>query len=465
MQRNAEQQLLSWLGSKDRKPLVIRGARQVGKSTLVRLFAESQGRNLLEVNLERHRSMAAAFSSMDVNSILHEAEVLCANQPFDPKNSILFLDEIQAVPEAIPALRYFYEERPDVPVIAAGSLLEFALEKANFSMPVGRIEYLYIYPMTFEEFLSARKETVLLEEMRSFVPGIPFSAAAHERLLLLLRDYFFVGGMPQAVKEYIAQSNVSAAFPVHGSILETYRDDFGKYASSRDLDRMQRMFDALPGQVTNKFKYVKVLAHEQPRDVKTALLLLAKAGLVTQVFHTSCSGLPLATGTDDRIFKILMLDVGLLNASMGTYAIPPSQLLAKAIATEGRIAEQVVGQHLLHFGNTSRRPFLYYWVREGKTSNAEVDYIIQQGGMIIPVEVKAGKSGSLRSLHQFIAEKNSSLALRFDLNPPSDLEVEHSIAIGAERKTIRFKLLSLPIYMVGESARILSLPLGDRSAK
>jgi hypothetical protein len=393
---------------------------------------------------------------MDANTILHEAEVLCAKVPFDPQNSILFLDEIQAVPEAIAALRYFYEERPDVPVIAAGSLLEFALEKATFSMPVGRIEYLYIYPMTFEEFLSARKETVLLDEMRSYVPGKPFSTTGHDKLLLLLRDYFFVGGMPQAIKEYTEKSSVSAAFPVHGSILETYRDDFGKYASGRELDILQRMFDALSGQVGKKFKYVNVLAHERPRDIKNALMLLAKAGLVTQVFHATCSGLPLAAGADDRIFKILMLDIGLLNAATGSYSIPPSQLLEKALATEGKIAEQVVGQHLLSNGISSRRSSLFYWLREGKTSNAEVDYVIQEGEMIVPVEVKAGKSGSLRSIHQFVAEKNNSLALRFDLNPPSDLEVETTIAKGVEKKTIHFKLISLPIYMVGQSSRILS---------
>jgi uncharacterized protein len=457
MKRFAELRLKSWLENENRKPLIIRGARQVGKSTLVRLFADSQKRILYELNLERHHVLESAFKTMDVTLIIREVEIVTKKAPFDPGKCILFLDEIQAIPAAIQALRYFYKQRPDIPVVAAGSLLEFALQTQSFSMPVGRVDYLHMGPMTFEEFLEACGEQRLLNEINSFELNVPtsFSEAAHESLNQHLRNFLFIGGMPEAVNEFIRTQSIAGAFPVHASIVETYRDDFGKYASAHELDRLQRLFDALPGLTGGKFKYVKALAHEQPRDIKSALMLLVKAGIAIPIFHSSYSGLPLTAGINEKIFKIILVDIGLFNAVQGIQGIPPSVLLEKIMSTEGKIAEQFIGQHLIHLDDPARRPALFYWVREGRTTNAEVDFIVSRNGLIIPVEIKAGKSGSLRSLHQFVLEKKSPLALRFDLNPPSVQTVSHMAQTPNGASSISFKLLSLPLYMIGQCKRLL----------
>lgn len=457
MKRSGEKLLSEWLLRPNRKPLVIRGARQVGKSTLVRLFATSCKKRLIEINLERHRKLGSAFSTMDVPAILKEIEIITGHTSIDPQECILFLDEIQAIPAALSSLRYFYEELPDLPVIAAGSLLEFTLQKETFSMPVGRVEYFYLGPMTFEEFLDAQGETRLLQELAGYSidTRAPFPSAAHEKLCAHLRTYYFVGGMPEAVAEFLHTKNFGNAGRIHTSIIETYRDDFGKYASARELERLQRLFDALPGLCGGKFKWVKALADEQPREVRAVLGLLVKAGLVTQIFHSSCTGLPLASGINEKIFKIMMVDIGLLNAGTGTQSLPQNLLLETALATEGTIAEQFVCQHLLQQEDPARRPAAYFWTRDGKTSNAEVDFVVVRGGKIIPVEVKSGKSGSLRSLHQFIAAHNTPVALRFDLNPPSAHLIEHKVPTPSGQRSIRFKLISLPLYMVEQAHRFI----------
>jgi hypothetical protein len=460
MKRTCQDHLVAWLNSDTRKPLLIRGARQVGKSTLVRLFARAQGLSLCEVNCERHRKLESVFATMDPTAIRREIEITLGTQIADQK-TLLFIDEIQAIPEAIQSLRYFYEEMPDLPLVAAGSLLEFALQKKSFSMPVGRVEYLYIGPMSFEEFLDACGEDVLLSELRGYRMGSAFSAAAHERLCALTRDYYFVGGLPAAVLEYSKQRSTAAVVAVHDSILETYRDDFGKYATGKEVDRLQRLFDALSGAVTGgKFRYVNALPEEQPREVRSALMMLAKAGVATLVHHASCSGLPLAAGTNDRIFKLLMLDVGLLHASLGVHDIPASVLQQRNLLTEGRAAEQFIGQHLLYCGTPHRRPTLHYWLREGRSSNAEVDFVLTDQGRIIPVEVKSGRAGALRSLHQFVAEKAAGFALRFDLNPPSVQDIAVTVSTESGAQQIAYRLLSLPHYMVGQALRVFGETFG-----
>jgi predicted AAA+ superfamily ATPase len=449
-----KKRLDEWFQSHGRMPLVIRGARQVGKSYLVRQFAAQKGLDLHEINLEQNKVLTPVFASLSPESIIREVESI-SGKPVSAGHPLLFIDEIQAIPEAIQSLRYLYEKMPQIAVIAAGSLLEFALEKKSFSMPVGRIEYLYLGPMSFEEFLTASAQTSLLELIRAHSLDKPFPVSGHEKLKLLFRDYLFCGGMPAAVDRYIQASSLLSAFPIHSSLLETYRDDFGKYASGSDLERIQRIFEQIPQAVGQKFKYADFLLHEQPRAVRHALSLLVKAGVATQVYHSSCSGLPLSAGKNERIFKVLALDIGLMNSANGASDIPPSGLLNQSLATEGRMAEQFIGQHLLYLGDTSRKPYLFYWLREGRSSNAEVDFVIQHKGAIVPVEVKAGKSGSLRSIHQFIAEKKVPLALRFDLNPPSIQHVTHAVNRAEGPAEISFDLLNLPLYFVEQTHRLL----------
>ena len=242
MKRNQLKHLETWLGGSDRKPLIIRGARQVGKSTLVRIFAEQLQRPLLEVNLERFPQLSSVFQSMDPMLILNQIEALPRSKAAT-KDSILFLDEIQAAPQAIPALRYFYEDSNTPPVIAAGSLLEFVLSNHQFSMPVGRVQYLHMGPMTFTEYLEALEEYKLKAEIDSFVPGVQIGPVVHQRLLEHLRSYYFVGGMPEAVAAFARNRKFSDVIPIHNSIMETYREDFPKYSGSRNLTRMLRVLN------------------------------------------------------------------------------------------------------------------------------------------------------------------------------------------------------------------------------
>ena len=253
MKRFSEASLKKWLYGHRRKPIILRGARQVGKSTLVRQFAKANGLHLHEINLERHLELDNIFKTLDMDIIIRELEALVGANLQKPE-IILFLDEIQATPYALQALRYFYEERPDLPVIAAGSLLEFTLLDHNFSMPVGRIEYYHLGPMTFREFLLALDPN-LEKYITSFSLDKDIPDMAHKQLLKRQREYIFTGGMPEAVLTYKETQSITDVSEVHRSIVETYQDDFSKYAKHRELVLMQQIFRQIPRNVGKKVKY------------------------------------------------------------------------------------------------------------------------------------------------------------------------------------------------------------------
>lgn len=455
MRRFAEDNLREWLARKNRKPLVIRGARQVGKSTLVRQFAQRQGLVLHEVNLERHRTLTSVFETLDTKKILKELEFVCGKGPLSGEKGLLFLDEIQAVPVAIQSLRYFYEDHPDLPVIAAGSLMEFALAKHSFPMPVGRIEYLFLGPMTFEEFLEAMAEEDLLNFLRGYSIREDFPHSAHERLLEAQRIFFLVGGMPEAIRWFIETRNFEDVTRVQTSITETYRDDFSKYASQSDLLRLHKVFDHVPVVIGEKLKYVKIDPNEQSRDLRRAVDLLVKAQVVLMAVHTDASGLPLGATVDPRVIKLFFLDCGLVNALCGVQRISFEEMEKMEFINKGKIAEQFIAQHLAFPPGNGSRSSLTYWLREGRSVNAEVDFVVSLNQSIVPIEVKAGKSGSLKSLQQFVHEKKAPLAVRFDLNRPSWQRVRHLFQQSSQKATVEFDLLSLPLYMVEQLPRIL----------
>jgi predicted AAA+ superfamily ATPase len=448
MKRDAEHLLADWYQRKGRKPLVIRGARQVGKSTLVRNYTKRQGLSLLEVNCEQHVHLDAVFKTFDLDRIIRELEFI-TREKIGGQDSLLFLDEIQSTPHGLAALRYFYEKKQQVPVVAAGSLLEFVLNDHDYSMPVGRVEYLHLGPMSFFEFLGAQNEFTLLDYLRSYSSDMTPSATAHEQLLSHLRDYLLVGGMPEAISAFIEEQSLAGVVSsVHFSILETYRDDFGKYGSKSELPHIRRAFDYLPTAVGKRVKYVNIDPHSKSGPLKRAVELLEHARLLHRVCHSSASGVPLAAGVDERVFKSLWLDVGLMNAACGISSIRQAEFHATRLVNEGSMAEQFIGQHLLYQQPSGKRPTLHYWLRKGRSSNAEVDFVRQVATAIVPVEVKAGRSGTLKSLQQFSYAKKSPLAVRFDLNPPSLVGIKHRIRVGTQNKEVAFQLLSLPLYMV-----------------
>lgn len=454
MDRMAGRYLERWIGSPRRKPLIIRGARQVGKSTLVRLFAEGQRLLLNEINLERHLGLESVFATFDIAAIRSELEAIVGNSIARP-GSILFLDEIQATPSALPALRYLYEDLPEIPVIAAGSLLEFVLADHNFAMPVGRIEYHHLGPMTFREFLLAIEPSLCTYLDRLAFDEMP-PDAAHRKLLKRQRQFLFVGGMPEAVQAFVQSGSLEEASTVHRQIASTYEDDFTKYAKRQQLVRLQRTFRMIPRQVGQKVKYSNFSREDRAINVKTAIELLEKARVCLRVFAGHCCGVPLNADINEFIYKLLFLDVGLMNHVNGVNWIGLNGLDNTKLVTEGAMAEQFIGQHLAYIGQGKDSPQLVYWLREGKKANAEVDYVVSVGPRIYPVEVKAGRSGTLRSLQQFAASGKSSTAVRFDTNPPSRQQVAHLVPIGNTQKKVPYELLSLPLYGVGELDRLLA---------
>lgn len=438
--------LFDWMMNPRRKPLVIRGARQVGKSTLVELFAQKQKQVLLNVNLERYPELSQVFSGKDPGQILQEIEFL-PNMHEVSKDAMLFLDEIQAIPEAIPALRYFYEERPDLPVVSAGSLLEFVLSDHSFSMPVGRIQYLHMGPMTFSEFLRGIGEEKLHAFILEYEPGQKIGDVVHRRLLSLMRAYFYVGGMPEAVDVFAATGSYKQVSRVHNSIIETYLEDFPKYSGSRNLYRMRNVFNYIARNVGKKIKYSNVSSQDQSATIKKDIDLLCMARVTTKVTHSHCSGLPLQADLEEKVYKMLFLDIGLMNAVCGLDWRIVSQMDEGRLINEGVIAEQFIGQHLQHLLSDTPNRELTYWLRQSRASNAEIDFVVGLNGVVIPIEVKAGATGKLKSLHQFMGTKDAPLAVRFDASLPSITSVETVIRTGNEQKKVQYRLISLPLYL------------------
>ncbi|MCP4403146.1 MAG: ATP-binding protein, partial [bacterium] len=309
--RFAEAYLEHWYQKSHRKPLVLRGARQVGKSTLVRQFAQKASLKLHEINLERYMDMDDVFKTLDIVVIIRELESIIGANIQQP-NSLLFLDEIQATPHALQALRYFYEDTPELPVIAAGSLLEFTLAEHSFPMPVGRIEYYHLGPITFKEFLQAT-EPHLIDILSTYTPGDTIPIHAHRTLAAKQREYLFTGGMPEAAQVYMETGAVTDVSAVHRSIAETYQDDFSKYARQKELALMQQIFRMIPGQIGQKVKYSKLAREQRAKDVKAILELLTKAQICHKVYHSPCAGVPLFADFNENTYKLIFMDIGIVN--------------------------------------------------------------------------------------------------------------------------------------------------------
>ncbi|MBW2366554.1 MAG: ATP-binding protein [Deltaproteobacteria bacterium] len=461
MKRFSENQLIRWLGKTRRKPLVIRGARQVGKSTLVQNFAQSQGLKLAEINLEKHGNLNAIFGTNDLDIIIPELELLTRTS-LRQKNTLLFLDEIQSTPDAIAALRYFHEEMPQLPVIAAGSLLEFVLEKHDFSMPVGRVEYLHLGPMTFKEFLMAAEDDILLSYIEGYQLGRQLPQTAHQKLLQRQRQYLYIGGMPESILAFCESGSMIDSRDIHRSIVQTYRDDFAKYSHEPTLGRIHTVFNAMAWIVGEKVKYTNISREDRAKDLKQAIGLLTKARLLIPAFHSNCSGIPIRSGINEKFYKLYFLDIGLLNYLNGLEWAHISTLADRSLLNEGVLAEQFIAQHLAYRYEGLEPPDLFYWLREKKTGNAEVDFVASAGKIIVPIEVKAGKSGSIKSLQQFTIDKKSILTCRFDLNQPSIQDLSHRTRQKQRIQTVNYKFVSLPLYLVEVMHTVLTEVLNSQ---
>ena len=450
MYRHALENLKEWAKRDAHKPLILRGARQVGKSFLVRMLANEVFETLAEINFEQMPDAAELFKSKQPERIIPLLE-LKLNLPIVPGKTLLFLDEIQAAPEVFASLRYFYEQIPQLHVIAAGSLLEFVLENYQFSMPVGRIEYMHLGPMTFEEFLLAMDKPKLMEFIQNYSFQTEIPDTIHNELLRYIKDFFVIGGMPEAVKEYSKTKSYLESQRVLSSILSTYRNDFNKYGHRVNNQRIEKVFSKVPNLVGNKFRYSQIDREEKSRDMKHALHLLECGRIVYRVLHSDANGLPLGAEENERYFKVVFLDVGLLCRGCGLTMEDIQTSDNLMMINSGAVCEQFVAQHLLYSGKYYEDPQLFCWLRQYGSSSAEVDYLFSQGSHIIPVEAKAGKSGKLKSLHVFVSEKHCKFALRFYTGLPLIDNVKTSVT-GIE--PVDFKLMSLPLYLIGQAKRL-----------
>lgn len=438
MERSIDQELKAWKESPRRVPLLIRGGRQVGKTFAVEKLGRNHFENLITINFERERKFCPLFDdSLKPEMILRNLQTLI-QAPIKPGKTLLFFDEIQACPRAVMALRYFKEEMPELHVIGAGSLLEFTLKGENFSFPVGRVEFRYMFPLSFKEFLMAADSSRLANEIEKATLINPISAPIHDHALSKVRDYFQIGGMPQSILAYIQTHSPIEWKKSQQMILDTYQSDFGKYGSAAQQKYLQICFEKAPELVGNHFRYTKISPNFQSRDLKTALDLLEQAGLIRYVQATSASGLPLQAGVNDKKFKLIFLDIGLLQEFLHT---DPEKLRDTDLVqiNSGDLAEQFVGQELMVYGESYRKTKLFFWEREKMGSEAQVDYVIQHKSNIIPIEVKAGKGSRIRSMRQFMEEKKSPLGIRISQDP---LSYDKGI-------------LSIPLYMMNEIPRLL----------
>lgn len=436
MYRSLETELNKWKDSPQRYPLLLRGARQVGKTYLIEHLGQSF-ESFEMVNFEAQPEAIACFESVKPAEIIQKLELL-TKRPIRPKKTLLFLDEIQICPQAIVALRYFKETLPDLHVIGAGSLLEFALVKGEFSFPVGRVQFIYLNPLSFQEFMLARGEKENLNLLEKSSPEHPIPLSVHADLIHRTKEYFLVGGMPAAASNFMDNHSFLEQSRIQDLLLATYRADFNKYATEAEQKYLQILFDGIPYQVGGQFKYSSIDPHIKSRELKGGLEQLQMAGLIRPIVATSASGIPLAAQIKPNKFKLLFLDIGLVQRAL---QVDPELMMSNPLSQihRGALAEQFVGQELIAYGDCFRQDNLYFWEREKHSSSAEVDYIMTIGQSIIPVEVKAGAQGHLKSLHQFMAEKKSALGIRISEHPLS----------------LKDSILSVPFYMIAHIPRLV----------
>ena len=409
MKRTKLANLETWRVRKSRRPIILKGARQVGKTWLAREFGKSF-RSFVEFNFERDPALGDLFMrSLDPKRLIRDLSA-AAGQRITPGETLLFLDEIQQSTAALKSLRYFYEEMPALHVIAAGSLLNMVLDTVPTG--VGRISYTHLYPLSFAEFLDAADENLLRELIFDQALHQPLPAVHHDKLLDLVRSYMILGGMPAVVDSFFRDHDYLRSQEIQDGLLQSFFDDFHKYAKTSDLQPLAVILRSVPLQLGAKFKYASADPGIRSRELSRALTLLEMAGLVHKVYQSRADGLPLASRIRTDRFKVVFFDTGLaqrlLNVNLRDWILDVSL----SAVTRGAVAEQFVGQELATWLDATPLRPLTYWHREARASNAEVDYLLDRDGTIWPVEVKDGRQGGLKSLHLFLQEKGLSRGLK-----------------------------------------------------
>jgi predicted AAA+ superfamily ATPase len=449
--RSVIKELNVWLKKKNRKPLVIRGARQVGKTTAVHQFAE-QFEQYIYLNLEI-KSDRRLFEQHDAIEELVKAIFFLKNKSFTQrKKTLLFIDEIQEQPIAIAMLRYFHEHFPEIAVIAAGSLLETLFDN-DLSFPVGRVEYLIIRPVSFKEFLNALGENTAIVELEH----IPLNTYAGAKLQSLFHTYALVGGMPEIVQHFAETGDIQQLQPIYNSLVAGYLDDVEKYtATNNQLHIIRHVMRASFAEAGKRIKYQGFgKSNYGSREIGEAFRALQKAMLLQLIHPTTGTTLPI-TPELQKSPRLHLLDTGLVNFMSG---IQKDIIGTKDLSGvyNGTVIEHLIGQEILA-DNYSVLSSLNFWVREKNTSTAEIDYVIQYDGMLIPIEVKSGKTGKLKSLQLFMNNSTSMLAVRCYAGA---LSIDTIVTPEGKE----FQLLNLPYYLVSQLPRYIEWSINHNLLK
>lgn len=415
LNRKIDNELSVWSRDSNRKPLLVRGARQVGKTASVRKLAE-QFEHFIEINFEEQKQVHQLFSGDISPGEICENLSILYNIPIVEGKTLLFFDEIQSCLPAISSLRFFYEKLPAVHLIAAGSLLEFAFEEI-LSFGVGRVRSFFMHPFSFDEFLLACGEELLLKAKHNANIQNPLSLPLHQKLVKYLKRFMVLGGMPEVVVNFVKNKDVTMCQRTLNDLTFSLKDDFAKYKKRVPELRISEIFESIVQQSGGKFIYSKAITQANHRQIKEAVDLLIKAGLVIPVTHTSANGLPLGAESNVKKRKLLIFDTGIFQCLLG---LNISDFIFSddfQLINKGSLAEQFVGLEILKASSCYSQTNLYYWHREALNSNAEVDYVINKSDNIIPVEVKSGTKGSMRSMYIFLDEKKRNTGCRFSLEP------------------------------------------------
>ena len=418
--RKIDHELESWASANERKPLLLRGARQVGKTSAVRHLGE-KFKHFVQVDFnERHDVHYLFEGTYSPQEICQMLSVLLRT-PIVAGETLLFFDEIQACPPAINRLRYFFEKFPELHLIAAGSLLEFALETLP-SYGVGRVRSIFMYPFSFEEYLWATGNEALATMINASSPDKPLPQPIHEQALRLLRVFLVIGGMPAVVARYCEDGNLLECQNILSELVLSFRDDFAKYRNKVPSSRIDATFRSIAEQGLGKFVYNRVDTDASTSQIKTAVETLILAGLVYPVTHSSANGIPLGAEINEKYRRMILLDTGLLQRILN---LDISDILSSndlQVVNRGAIAETFIGTELVKSASCYSPYPLYCWHREKAGSNAEVDYVVQLGARILPVEVKSGSKGSMQSMRLFMEAKGIAKGLRTSLENFSSYE-------------------------------------------
>lgn len=409
MERSIYSSLKKWKNSPTRKPLILQGARQVGKTYILKEFGAREYSEVVYINCDDNNDMQNMFVDYDVDRIIRSMSAI-SGVSIKPSTTLLILDEIQEVERGLASLKYFCEKAPDYHVAVAGSLLGITLHEGT-SFPVGKVDMLYMYPMDFEEFLLAMGKEQLVELLRSnsWAALTPLRGMLTE----LLRQYYFVGGMPEAVKAYVERGDIWEVRSIHSKIIDAYRNDMSKHAPKQQVQRINMVWNSIPSQLARdnkKFIYGALRKGARANDFEIAIQWLVDSGLVHKVHRISKPVVPLKFYEDMASFKLFLLDCGLLGALSET---PPEQILIGDNVFEeykGAFTENYVQQQL----KSLPRTFVYYYSNDNST--LEIDFVVQHEAHVIPIEVKAEENLRAKSLRQFVTDNPGLHGVRFSMS-------------------------------------------------